>query len=72
MVKLDNSMSCLCLGVAIVLGLRILKGIVDGIIITTVLCDTNVGFLYKDSQAGFQGMNHNYGMLHISVYQRRI
>jgi hypothetical protein len=29
--------------------------IVDGIILTRVLCDTNIGFLYKDSKRVFKG-----------------
>jgi hypothetical protein len=46
MVKLDNSMSCLCLGIAIMLGFRILEGIVNETILTRELCDADVGFIY--------------------------
>ena len=35
-------------------GFRILEGVVDGIILTRVLCDTNVRFLYKDSKRVFK------------------
>jgi hypothetical protein len=33
-----------------VLGFRILGGVVDGIILTRILYDTNVEFLYEDSK----------------------
>jgi hypothetical protein len=39
-----------------VLGLRILEGVVDDIILTRVLCNTNVGVLYKDSKRVFKGL----------------
>jgi hypothetical protein len=38
-----------------VLGFRILEGVIDDIILTRVLCDDNVGFLYKDSKRVFKG-----------------
>jgi hypothetical protein len=38
-----------------VLGLRILEGVVDGINLIRLLCDTNVGVLYKDSKRVFKG-----------------
>ena len=37
------------------LGFRILEGVVDGIILTMVLCDDDVGFLYKYSKRVFKG-----------------
>ena len=55
MVKIGDSISCLCLGVAIMLRFRILGGVVDGIILTRVLCNSNVGFLYKDTKRVFKG-----------------
>jgi hypothetical protein len=38
-----------------VLGFRILEGVLDGNILTRVLCNANVGFLCKDSKRVFKG-----------------
>ena len=51
----DGSRNRLCLGVAILLGFRILKGALYGIILTKVLCDSNVGFYVKIPKRVFKG-----------------
>jgi hypothetical protein len=55
-----------------VLGFRILEGVVDGIILTRALCDTNVGFLYKDFKRVFKGSTALYNATHQRVCRRRI
>ena len=65
-------MSCLCLWVVVVLGFRILGGVVNGIILTRVLCDTNVGLLYKDSKRVFKGLTTLSRTLHMSVLKENL
>ena len=51
----DGSRNHLCLGVVIVLGFRILEGVLYGIILTRVLRDSNVGFYVKTPKRVFKG-----------------
>ena len=55
------------------LGLRILEGVIDCIILTKVLCDDNVGFLYKDSYALVCALKENLrikvsGLFCVSIF----
>jgi hypothetical protein len=55
-----------------VLGFRILGGAVHGIILTRILFDTNVVFLYEDSKRVFKGLTALNRTLHISVLKENL